>query len=444
MRYGRYDIVEELGGGSMGVVYKALDPQINRLVALKVMRPDRVTNPDFRKRFLKEAQAVGRLSHPNVVTVYDMGEDHGQVFIAMEFVEGKPLDRIIRDKSFTLREMLDIGIQAAKALDYAHSRGVVHRDIKPSNILVQSDGVIKITDFGIAHIENPEATQLTQTGDVLGTPAYMAPEQVLGQPVDGRSDLYSLGVILYEMAAGKRPFKGENIATIFQSIIHENPESPVKTNPSLHGELSQIIMKCLAKSPDLRFATGRTLADALEKCQESSEAATMTARASVESITRPLGRFVVVPLVFLIVVCFAGVVYFYWIHFPEKKREELRTGSVPGMQDAKSEPTALHPSPVAGNDEALPSDIKTGLLKITTFPIGAHVIIDGERKGTTPLEIRLPSGHYELRLNLEGYGDWAASVKIAENALVQVPVDLLPLSPPGFSNAPGGKNGQNH
>ena len=197
MNYGRHRIVKELGKGAMGVVYQAHDPQIDRLVALKVLRPDRVTTEAFLQRFMKEAKAIGRLSHPNMVIVYDVGEDHGTVYIAMEFLEGKPLNEIIQMDVFQPEEIIDLGVQVAEALDYAHRKGIIHRDIKPSNIIVQPDGQIKITDFGIAHIEDPEATQQTQAGEILGTPAYMSPEQVLSQPVDGRSDLFSLGVILY-------------------------------------------------------------------------------------------------------------------------------------------------------------------------------------------------------------------------------------------------------
>ncbi|MBW1867329.1 MAG: serine/threonine protein kinase, partial [Deltaproteobacteria bacterium] len=214
MKYGRYEIIKELGRGAMGVVYQAHDPRIDRLVALKVLRPDRVTSQDFVQRFLKEAKAIGRLSHANIVTVYDVGQDHETIYIAMEFLEGRPLNEVVREKPPAVKDVINIGLQVAEALNYAHARGIVHRDIKPSNIILDDEGRIKITDFGIARIEDPEATQQTQAGEILGTPVYMSPEQVMGKTVDGRSDLYSLGIILYELTTGQRPFSGENIAVI--------------------------------------------------------------------------------------------------------------------------------------------------------------------------------------------------------------------------------------
>jgi len=231
MQYGRYQIIKELGKGSMGVVYEAYDPLFDRRVALKVLRPDRVSSGAFAQRFLKEAKAVGRLYHSNIVVAHDKGEDHGTVYLSMEYIEGKPLNEVLQSQKLTLEEALRIGVQVADALDYAHGKGIVHRDIKPSNIIVQPDGNIKITDFGIARIEDPMATQQTQAGEILGTPAYMSPEQVLGQAVDGRSDLFSLGVILYELLTHQRPFSGESLATIFHSITHEDPRKPEELNP---------------------------------------------------------------------------------------------------------------------------------------------------------------------------------------------------------------------
>lgn len=208
MKYGRYEVLSELGRGSMGMVFQAHDPQIDRLIALKVLREDRLTSEDYVKRFLKEATAVGRLSHPGIVTVYDVGQDHGTIYIAMEFLQGQPLDTLSKNRACAQEDIIRIGIQAAEALHYAHERGIVHRDIKPPNIICDQAMRVKITDFGIAHIDDPEGQQMTRAGEILGTPVYMAPEQVLGQQVDGRSDIYSLGVILYELSTGQRPFQG--------------------------------------------------------------------------------------------------------------------------------------------------------------------------------------------------------------------------------------------
>ena len=254
----------------MGIVYQARDPNIDRLVAVKVLRHDRITTDSFVKRFLKEAKVIGRLSHPHIVTIHDVGEDQGTVYIAMEFLEGISLSEIIQDRCLDAKEVIDLGTQIAETLDYAHRKGVIHRDIKPSNIVVEPDGQIKITDFGIARIEDSSATLQTQAGAIMGTPAYMSPEQVLGHSVDGRSDLFSLGVILYELSTGRRPFGGDgkNLATVFNEIIQITPPEPtaVKSNTLIPEELSSLIMKTLEKEPAKRFQTGKELQEMLKNC----------------------------------------------------------------------------------------------------------------------------------------------------------------------------------
>ena len=269
MNYGRYQIVAELGRGSMGVVYKAHDPQIDRMIALKVLREDRVTSDDFVRRFLKEAMAVGRLSHPGIVTVYDVGQDQGSIYIAMEFLQGKPLDELMAARKFSFEEIVDIGIQTARALHYAHQHGIVHRDIKPPNIIYSPEGSIRVTDFGIARIEDPGGHQMTQVGEILGTPMYMSPEQVMGQTLDGRSDLYSLGVILYQMTTGKRPFQGTTLAAIFRAITQDTPETPHALDPAIPEALSDLIMRLLDKEPARRFASGDDLIEAFRACLPS-------------------------------------------------------------------------------------------------------------------------------------------------------------------------------
>jgi serine/threonine protein kinase len=269
MQYGRYKILNELGRGAMGVVYKAHDPQINRIIALKMLREDRVTSNEFVQRFLKEAMAVGRLSHPGIVTVYDVGQDHGTIYIAMEFLEGMPLDELMETRQFTLDEIVSIGIQTAQALQYAHQHGIIHRDIKPPNIIYSPEGAIRVTDFGIARIEDPEGHGMTQIGQILGTPRYMSPEQAMGQDLDGRSDLYSLGVILYQLTTGKRPVQGETMAAIFHSITQDTPVSPHVLDPRLPKALSLAIMRLLEKDPANRFADGTALIAALKECLQA-------------------------------------------------------------------------------------------------------------------------------------------------------------------------------
>ncbi|MCE5241653.1 MAG: protein kinase [Syntrophobacteraceae bacterium] len=268
LKYGRYQVLRTLGNGAMGIVYEAHDPQIDRHVALKVLRQDRLTSDTYIRRFIKEAVAIGRLSHPRIVTVYDAGQDNEAVYIAMEFLEGAPLDAVMAKRRPSLSEVVDIGCQVAEALDYAHSRGIVHRDVKPSNLLMRTDGLIKITDFGIAHIEDPAVTKQTQAGEILGTPAYMSPEQVMGKEVDGRSDLFSLGVILYEMSTGQKPFRGPTLTSILREIVDGLPRIPEGIQPELPPGFRTVIMKCLSKRPEDRYQTGRELAEALKGCLE--------------------------------------------------------------------------------------------------------------------------------------------------------------------------------
>jgi predicted Ser/Thr protein kinase len=260
---GRYEITGELGRGAMGVVYKALDPTIGRTVALKTMRLDvhGLDAQEMVRRFQNEARAAGVLNHPNIVTIYDAGEQEGIFYIAMEFIEGTTLHELLAEKRvLATDEVLQLTRQICRGLDYAHSNGIVHRDIKPANIMITGNGTVKIMDFGIAK----SGGQVTNTGQVLGTPNYMAPEQVKGRQLDGRSDLFSLGVILYEMLTGEKPFVGQNVTTIIYKIVNENPITPRDLDVTVHPGLSAIVTKALAKAPDDRYQTGADLVRDLE------------------------------------------------------------------------------------------------------------------------------------------------------------------------------------
>ncbi|HKD78719.1 MAG TPA: serine/threonine-protein kinase [Candidatus Angelobacter sp.] len=260
---GRYEIVSELGRGAMGVVYKALDPTIGRTVALKTMRLDvhGLDAQEMVRRFQNEARAAGVLNHPNIVTIYDAGEEDGIFYIAMEFIEGTTLHELLAEKRvLPTDEVVQISRQICRGLDYAHSNGIVHRDVKPANIMLTPNGTVKIMDFGIAK----SGGQVTNTGQVLGTPNYMAPEQVKGRPLDGRSDLFSLGVILYEMLTGEKPFVGQNVTTIIYKIVNETPITPRDLDVTVHPGLSAIVTKALAKAPDDRYQSGAELIRDLE------------------------------------------------------------------------------------------------------------------------------------------------------------------------------------
>jgi serine/threonine-protein kinase len=263
----RYEILGELGHGAMGVVYKGRDPIIDRLVAVKTIRFDRLYEDQeilgLKERFFKEAQAAGRLAHPNIVTIFDVGEDRGLSYIAMEFVEGEVLSQHIgRDRLLPVEEVLEIVAQAAEALDFAHQRQIVHRDIKPANIMRTPDGQIKVMDFGIAKL--PSST-LTQAGSVLGTPSYMSPEQIRGEDLDGRSDLFSLGCVLYELLTGVKPFRGETLAALSYQITQEPPTPATRQNPVVPARCDEILSKVLAKAPPDRYSRGKEFAQALRR-----------------------------------------------------------------------------------------------------------------------------------------------------------------------------------
>jgi serine/threonine-protein kinase len=253
----RYEILAELGRGAMGVVHKARDPELDRLVALKVMLPppgmELAALQQRKDRCQREGRAAARLTHPNIVTVHDVGEDQGHAFLVMELLEGQSLDQLLRVRdALPLDQVVTIGEQVARALDYAHRNGIIHRDVKPSNILLTSDGVVKITDFGIARITGETFTQF---GQDVGTPSYMSPEQVAGLKVDGRSDLFSLGVVLYELITGDKAFPGDTIGTITYRIIHEDPTPLRRLNPAYPAALDACLKKTLAKDPARRPTT---------------------------------------------------------------------------------------------------------------------------------------------------------------------------------------------
>jgi predicted Ser/Thr protein kinase len=262
---GRYQIVSELGRGSMGVVYQGFDPIIGRTVAIKTMLTEGLGPAEFetfKARFQREAQAAGALTHPNIVTVYDFGEDSGVLFLAMEFLEGKSLQALVEEQGvFPVETIIPMYEQVCSALDHAHEHKIVHRDVKPANIMVLESGLVKMTDFGIAKMM---AVGMTQAGQILGTPNYMSPEQVKGRQVDGRSDIFSLGVILYELVTGEKPFGGQNITTVIYKIINENPIPPRELDATIPLGLSYVIQKALAKSADERYQTCRELAEDLK------------------------------------------------------------------------------------------------------------------------------------------------------------------------------------
>jgi CHASE2 domain-containing sensor protein len=292
---GRYELVEELGRGAMGIVYKGLDPKINRTVAIKTVHFDDVEEamlPQVKERFFREAQAAGGLNHPNILTIYDSGEEMDVAWIAMEFLAGKGLESFCkRGNLLSWSRVLEICAKVADALDYAHKHGIVHRDVKPANIMLLENGEVKVTDFGIARVVS---SSQTKTGVVLGTPSYMSPEQIAGKKVDGRSDLFSLGVVLYELLTGERPFQGDSIATIMFQITSSPPPPVTNFVPGLPPIFQKLVEKALAKDPEQRFQTGeelsrtlRALKDRLDKALAQAGTATRGTPPPAPQVTRP-------------------------------------------------------------------------------------------------------------------------------------------------------------
>ncbi len=454
---GRFEIIEELGRGSMGAVYKARDPRIDRIVAIKIILTatlDPENLQEYRLRFQREAQAAGRLTHGGIVAIHDIEEDEsGQPYLVMEFVEGTPLDKLLRSDQERppLGKILDIAAQVAKALDYAHHRGVVHRDIKPANIMVTADGIAKIADFGIAKLAG---TQLTQVGQLVGTPAFMSPEQFSGSAVDGRSDLFSLGAVIYWMVTGERPFAGDTITSMTFKVVYSAHIPATQLQASLPPALDTVIGRALAKNPADRYQTCAELAADLEAVQDGKAVAATPAPAVVERTMiagggtmvqpapalpapspakKPVGRMAAAGLALFLVLAGGG----YWLSRQNDAPKDSSPATTPATTPAATAPAAT-PAPAPKPPPPVPlsrlhvvceHNFESGRLEITS---GGKVVLNtplrGERQvtrvfaGSLSITRTIPAGERTLRVKVtspkEKYDDHAEiSGEFAEGAI---------------------------
>ena len=413
---GRYKIIEELGRGGMGIVYKAEDSKLKRTVALKFLPEELMRDAESKERFVREAQSAAALDHPNICTVHEIDEAEGKIFISMAYVDGQSLKEKIKSSPWNLKETLDVAIQIAEGLEEAHSKGIIHRDIKSANVMLTKKGQAKIMDFGLAKISGD--TLVTRAGTTLGTVAYMSPEQARGEEVGTSSDIWSMGVVLYEMLSSQLPFKGELETSVMYSIVHEDPRSLRDVQPDVPVEMQKVIERALAKKPESRYASAAEMMEDLKQIQKTLGVAGAE-KLDFRSVWRRTRRpQIAIPAVLIVIALFFLAV---WSIRRSTKVQWARKTAIPEIIRLTEEWSWNEAFKLAREAEKYVHDDPmlidlwpkfSSVTSITTEPSGAGVYrkyytdVDGDWEyiGETPIEnFRIPWGYSKFKLEKEGF-----------------------------------------
>ena len=455
---GRYVVEGEAGRGASGVVYRARDPLIGRVVAIKQIRLDEVADPAERQRIherlFREAQSAGSLSHPGIVTVYDIQEELGSAFIFMEYVQGETLEQLLPRKQLSSSQTRSILEQTAAALDFAHSKGIIHRDIKPANLIVTSEGIVKIADFGVARMQSQNTTH---TGTLLGTPTYMAPEQIQGKPADARADQFSLGVLAYEMLTGHTPYKADSVPALLFQIVSQSPPPARHFNSSLSSTIESALARVLSKNPEARFDDCTSFVKALSgdfstvAHQAEQSLPTMAFNPIVAPVdTQPpppfirqqqpkptnQSRFGIFAFILGIATLAAiGIGTFTYFNNPptvvEQTTQPTEALPAPNSPDTTPKPSA---SPEQPKDEPVvveprkpiivePFDTTEYAVRITTVPATAKIIVDsGSPTCTSPCSLTLPPGRHTFSASLSGHQSAFRVFQVPDQTELNVPL----------------------
>ena len=446
-----YKILEKLGEGGMGVVYKAQDLKLDRLVALKFLPSELTRDPEAKERFIHEAKAASALQHNNICVVHDIDEtEDGKFFICMEYYEGETLKKKIEHGPLPIDGALDIAIQVARGLSKAHNNYIIHRDIKPANIMITSDGVVKIVDFGLAKLAG--LTKMTKAGSTLGTAAYMSPEQARGEEVDAGTDIWSLGVVLYEMIGAHLPFRGEHEAAVMYSVVHENPKPLKCLRPDVPPDVERIVSKCLEKDRTIRYGSMAQVLGDLEAYQTRS---IPVAQFSIGALLRWVGRpYTAIPLVLLILITGYFIVQFLYHNKKMSWAREYALPEINRLADESNWTGAYALAMIA--ERYTPTDSMliglwrriSGPAKIHTDPQGARVYrqdfssrdAEWEYLGQTPLDsVRFPIGYSRLKLEKVGFHSIAGAFQYYWVDSMLFKLDREGTLPPGMVRVSGGK-----